>query len=61
MEVGQLRYGVADFFVDRTGDFAPLDMCDRDVHVRPGNRGSHRFKTICNGDNNIGSQIQKRG
>src|SRR5206468_11739669 len=46
MEMGKLADRMARAFINRPGDFAPLNMGDADVHVSGGNRGSEGLVAV---------------
>ena len=57
VQVRELRDRVAHLLVDRAGDLAALDVRDRDVHVRRGDRGRERLVAVGDGDDDVGLEV----
>src|SRR5689334_14409646 len=59
MKMRQLRNGVTHQIIDRSGDVPTLQMRDRNVHCRRGDRGAEDFSPIAIEDADVWGQLRK--
>ncbi len=56
VDVRELRDGVADALVDRSGHFSAHRVRERNVHVRACHGGRHRLEAVAHRDDDVGLQ-----
>jgi len=61
VQVRELRDGVANFLVDRSGDFAALDVGECHVHVRSSHRGGEGLVAIGTREADVRFQVVEHG